>query len=158
EGTAFQTFDWLWKWQRHIGAKRGTRPAIVVGRDAAGGLDFIFPFAIESFAGVRRLTWLGASLCDYNGPLLSRGFANRIGSAFPPLWRKILSLLRAQSQFAFDLVDLPKMLATVGNQPNPFFSLDVHANPSGAYLATLGDNWDVWYATVRSGPTRKKER
>ncbi len=158
DGTAFQTFDWVSKWQRHIGGVGGTRPAIVVGRDAAGAIDFIFPLAIESTGGVRRLTWLGAALCDYNGPMLSRGFTRRIGAAFPPLWRKIVRLLQAEAKFAFDFIDLPKMLSTVGGQPNPFFALDVHPNASGAYVATLGETWDVWYAAVRSGPTRKKER
>src|SRR5262249_40961879 len=39
--TAFQSFDWLAAWQRHIGARCGTIPAIVVGRDADGELLFI---------------------------------------------------------------------------------------------------------------------
>src|SRR5665811_2193096 len=30
DGTVFQCFDWLATWQRHIGARNGVRPAIVV--------------------------------------------------------------------------------------------------------------------------------
>src|SRR6476469_4114509 len=31
--TVFQTFDWLAAWQRHIGMRNATAPAIVLGRD-----------------------------------------------------------------------------------------------------------------------------
>src|SRR5438132_11237532 len=36
DGTAFQACEWLAKWQRHIGARHGTTPAIVLGRDPGG--------------------------------------------------------------------------------------------------------------------------
>ena len=57
----FQSFHWLAKWQRHIGARRDTRPAIVLGRAADGGLLFVLPLAIETHGVIRRLTWLGSS-------------------------------------------------------------------------------------------------
>jgi CelD/BcsL family acetyltransferase involved in cellulose biosynthesis len=158
DGTAFQSFDWLAKWQRHIGAAEGAVPAIVVGREAGGAPAFILPLAIEKAGIARRLTWLGAALCDYNGPLLAPGFSERIGTGFPALWRQIQRLLSAHAAFRFDFVDLPKMLDSVGAQRNPFLDLQVHANPSGAYVATLGGDWESWYAAKRSGPTRKKER
>ena len=159
DGTVFQTFDWLSTWQRHIGNLGGTVPAVVTGRDASGALLFLLPLAVERRAFARRLTWLGADLCDYNGPLLSQRFTERFGATwFPALWQEILGLLRSDPRFRFDYVDLPKMLDTVGSQPNPFVSLEVHSNPSGAYVATLGTDWDAFYAANRSGPTRKKER
>src|SRR5262245_44050797 len=43
--TAFQSFDWLANWQQHIGARRGTLPAIVLGRDDRGQLLFILQLA-----------------------------------------------------------------------------------------------------------------
>ena len=46
--TVFQSFDWLAKWQQHIGARNGTVPAVVLGRDADGHLLFIFQLAIEA--------------------------------------------------------------------------------------------------------------
>ena len=159
DGTVFQTFDWLSTWQRHIGNLGGTVPAVVTGRDASGALLFLLPLAVERRAFARRLTWLGADLCDYNGPLLSQRFTERFGATwFPALWQEILGLLRSDPRFRFDYVDLPKMLDTVGSQPNPFVSLEVHSNPSGAYVATLGTDWEAFYAANRSGPTRKKER
>src|SRR5262249_31828069 len=54
--TVFQTFEWLAKWQQHVGNLRGTRPAIVLGRDALGELLCILPLAIENKGPIRRLT------------------------------------------------------------------------------------------------------
>jgi len=159
DATVFQTFDWLARWQRHIGALNRTVPAIVIGRDAGGATLFIFPLAVEKSGAAHRLTWLGATLCDYNGPLLGKQFAGRVSSdRFPALWLEILRLMRAHPRLGFDFVDLPKMLETVGAHGNPFVGLDVHPNPSGAYVARLGSDWETYYAAKRSGATRKKER
>lgn len=157
DGTVFQTFDWLSTWQRHVGAPRRVRPAVVVGRDGQGGLLFIFALSVERARGVRRLTWLASGLCDYNGPLLARDFAAQVGDGFAALWRNILTLLGAQG-YRFDYVDLSKMLETTGSQRNPFFDLNLTPNPNGAYVANLGDVWEPYYTAKRSGPTRKKER
>ncbi len=155
--TVFQSFDWLAKWQQHIGTPRGTLPAIVVGRDACGEILFILPLAIETHGPVRRLTWLGSELCDYNAPLLAPHFSSRIRD-FTVAWNDILRLLRTDARSRFDFVDLQKMAETVGSQHNPFLSLDVLANASSAHVATLGSNWDEFYKAKRSSQTRKKER
>ena len=157
--TAFQTIEWLAKWQQHIGARRGTVPAIVVGRSAIGRLLFILPLAIEARGLVRRLTWLGSDLCDYNAPLVRAGFSDQLGAeGFAPLWQRITELLRASPRLHFDVVDLPKMPEKIGEQKNPFLDLPTLVNPSGAYVAILGSDWESFYAAKRSGPTRKKER
>lgn len=157
--TAFQCFDWAGKWQHHIGMRNGTRPAIVLGREADGKLLFIFPLAAERRFLVRRLTWLGSELCDYNGPLLARRFAESVpADRFTALWNEILLLLHAYPPLRFDLIDLPKMTAEVGGQKNPFAALTPTLDPSGAHLANLGTNWDAFYASKRSSATRKRER
>src|SRR5262245_4727123 len=66
--TVFQTFDWLAAWQCHIGRLEGAVPAIVAGRRADGELLFLIPLAVTPGL-VRRLTFLGSDLCDYNAPL-----------------------------------------------------------------------------------------
>src|SRR5437667_5237325 len=68
--TVFQTFDWLAAWQRHIGLQENVAPAIVVGRQPSGEILFLLPLAVVPGA-VRRLTFLGCGLCDYNAPLLA---------------------------------------------------------------------------------------
>ncbi len=157
--TAFQTYGWLAKWQQHIGTRNGTVPAIVFGREADGRLIFILQLAIERRGGARRLTWLGSELCDYNAPLLAEGFWRRLeGVQFVALWHEIVKRLRAEPKFRFDLIDLQKMPETVGAQRNPFLNLAVSPHPSGAYIATLGENWEQFYSAKRSSSTRKRER
>src|SRR5262245_626374 len=69
--TVFQSFDWLAAWQRHIGAQRGTVPAIITGSDGDGELLFILQLAIETGRSGRCLAWLGSQLWHYHPPLLA---------------------------------------------------------------------------------------
>jgi hypothetical protein len=145
--TVFQSFDWLANWQRHVGAVRGTVPAIVVGREVDGEILFILQLAVETLGPVRRLTWLGSQLCDYNAPLLADHFSARVSAErFLLAWRDVIALLQSDPRFRFDLVDLEKMPECVGEQRNPFIDLNVCAHPSGAYVADLGREWDEFYA------------
>ena len=156
---AFQHHVWLTKFQQHIGSRRGTRPAIVFGRDASGSLLFILPLAIEAHGPFHCLTWLGSELCDYNMPILAKDFAQTVpADRFATLWSDTLVLLRNDPRFRFDWIDLQKMPDAVGDQKNPFVGLDVAVHPSGAYVATLGRSWDAFYAEKRSASTRKRER
>jgi CelD/BcsL family acetyltransferase involved in cellulose biosynthesis len=157
--TVFQSFDWLARWQRHIGSLRGVAPAIVLGRDQGGELLFILQLAIEPGGGVRRLVWLGYQLCDYNAPLLAKTFSERIpAGAFTAIWQRAMAQLRSDPRFRFDLIDLQKMPETVGAQRNPLLELNVMPHPSGAYVATLDRDWEGFYAAKRSSSTRKRER
>src|SRR5436190_15799031 len=89
--TVFQSFDWLAAWQRHIGARCGTIPAIVVGRDADGQILFILQLAVETQGLTRRLTWLGAQTCDYNAPLLAEHFSDHMSAErFVLAWRDVV--------------------------------------------------------------------
>jgi hypothetical protein len=156
--TVFQSFDWLAAWQRHIGARRGTVPAIVLGRDADGQLLFILQLAIETHGLTRRLTWLGSQLCDYNAPLLAEQFSGRMSAErFGLAWQDVIKLLRANPRWQFDMIDLQKLPEAVGAQRNPFLDLRVLAHPSGAYVANLRRTWDEFYAAKRSSSTREKE-
>jgi CelD/BcsL family acetyltransferase involved in cellulose biosynthesis len=158
--TPFQSFDWLATWQSQIGALTGVTPAIVIGRDPGSGIiQFIFPMAVEGRGMMRRLTFLGADLCDYNAPLFAAEFAATLTPpAFLRLWSAITRRLRADPRFGFDLYDLRKMPETLGGTRNPLLALRVRLNPSRAYATTLGNEWDAYYAERRSAATRKTER
>ena len=157
--TVFQTYDWLAKWQFHIGRRRGIRPVVVTARDAQKRLIFILPFAVETRGVFRRLIWLGRDLCDYNGPLLGPDIAGNLDSArFRLLWNEVIGRIRESAQMRFDLVDLDKMPDVIGASANPFAGLDVLPHASGAHVATLGGDWEKFYAAKRSSATRKKER
>jgi CelD/BcsL family acetyltransferase involved in cellulose biosynthesis len=159
DATVFQTFGWLATLQQHVGAPKGSVPAIVIGRDGRGDILFILPLALEPHGPLRCLTWLGSELCDYNAPLLARDFAQQVDAAtFGRLWGEALTRLGADARFRFDWIDLQKMPDTVGAQHNPLVDLDVALHPSGAYVATLNGDWESWYAGKRSASTRKRER
>jgi CelD/BcsL family acetyltransferase involved in cellulose biosynthesis len=132
---------------------------VVIGRETDGAIVFLLPLAIERRHGVRRLTWLGSALCDYNAPLLAADFTQRIGpEGFVALWRDITQRLQSHPHLGYDAIDLQKMPEQVGRQANPFMQLAVTAHPSGAYLTALGDNWDKFYAAKRSSSTRRRDR
>lgn len=157
--TVFQTFDWLSTWQQHIGARHGVRPAIVVGRDAVGGIVFLLPLSTRSSGFARELTWLGTELCDYNAPLLAADFLSLVDAEqFKQLWRSIEQHLQSEPRLRYDLVRLEKMPATVRAQANPMLALGVTLNPSGAYATPLAESWDAFYAAKRSSTTRRRDR
>lgn len=156
--TVFQSFDWLALYQHHIGRPMGVMPAIVAGRRASGELVFLAPLAVVPGL-VRRLTWLGSELCDYNGPLLAADFSEAVTQAqFRELWSEICRQLQRQPQYRHDLVELKKMPETIAAQPNPFVRLDVRLNPSGAHLMSLNGTWEEIYNAKRSSATRRRDR
>ena len=159
DATVFQTFDWLACWQHHIGARHGVRPAIVVGRDTAGAVLFIFPLAVGAGRLARELMWLGSELCDYNAPLLAPDFGESVDRArFLALWGAITQRLQDHPHLQFDLINLTEMPERVGAQANPFLNLPVTINPSGAYLTHLTGDWESFYAAKRSSSTRRRDR
>ena len=159
DGTVFQCFDWLATWQRHVGVRTGVTPAIVVGRDGAGNILFLFPLAIRAAGSARELAWLGSDLCDYNAPLLAANFSDRIDRAhFLALWQNITQCLQDHPHLRFDYIDLEKMPETVAAQPNPMRHLAVTLNPSGAYLCHLTGDWETFYDAKRSSHARKGDR
>ena len=98
-------------------------------------------------------------LGNYDGPLLATSFsAHPAANSFAAVWRSILVLLQSDARLRFDLVDLPKMPELIGTQQNPLLQLGVLPNRSGAYVATLGSDWEDYYNAKRSPSTRKTLR
>ena len=157
--TAFQTFDWLATWHRHIGQRDGVRPAIAVGTYADGTTALILPLAITATYGVRRLSWFGQEHCDYNAPLLARDFSRRVSpDRFLAAWQALRRQMQRDPRLRHDWIALEKMPQSVGAQLNPFTVLDVTINASGAHLTQLGDDWEKFYYTKRSSATRRRDR
>jgi len=156
--TAFQSFDWLSHWCRHVGNAQGIRTAVVIGRGPNGELLLLLPLAIKPGV-VRRLTFLGDGLCDYNAPLLAPEFAARLaGGDVRALWRDIRRLIQREPDLAHDIVELTRMPESVGGSANPLLQLPVSLNPSGAHLTCLAGTWDEFYMAKRSSATRRRDR
>ncbi|HET7132098.1 MAG TPA: GNAT family N-acetyltransferase, partial [Gammaproteobacteria bacterium] len=144
-------------WQRHVGARRGVRPAIVFGRERDGAVLFMLPLAIQPSGFVRELVWLGMDLCDYTGPLLAPDFTERVDRAcFSAAWNALAERLAAVTRF--DMIRLEKMPERVGPQRNPMLALATRRNANGAWLTPLGSSWEEFYAAKRSGQTRRRDR
>ena len=159
DGTVFQSYDWVSLWQHHIGRRNGVQPIVVTGHDRQGQLLFLLPLGIEHGGLVRRLTWLGTMLCDYNGPLLAPDFGARVDAArFRELWSAICGRLQGHPQYRFDVVHFDKMQRVVGSQPNPFVGLGVIPHANGAYVTRLGADWESFYTEKRSSATRRRDR
>jgi CelD/BcsL family acetyltransferase involved in cellulose biosynthesis len=157
--TAFQTFEWLSAWQRHIGVRNGVAPCIVIVRDRDDGILMILPLAVQRAGLARELTWLGAELCDYNAPLLSPHGGERLEHAqFEALWHEVLRRVRENPRLRFDMVRLDKMPEMLRCQPNPMLALPVMLHPSGSYATPLAETWDAFYAAKRSPSTRRRDR
>ena len=157
--TAFQTFEWLSAWQRHVGARTGATPCIVVARDADGAPLFIVPLAVCTSCFARELIWLGSDLCDYNAPIFARDALDRLRRAdFVALWNNIASLLQRDARSRHDLVRLDKMQPVIGGHPNPMLGLSTSLNPSGSYVTPLFGSWDEFYKAKRSSSTRRRDR
>jgi D-aspartate ligase len=159
ELTAFQTFEWLAAWHRHIGGRDGVVPVIVVGHFADGTIAFLLPLAVEPRRSPRRLCWLGQELCDYNAPLLARDFSQRVSAdRFLALWREVLAQLQSIAELRYDWIEFEKMPQTVGVQANPFINLGVMPNANSAHMTQLNDNWEAFYRARRSSATRRRDR
>ena len=161
EGTAdctpFQTFDWLFAWQRHVGTAKGITPAIVIAR-RGDQLLLLLPLGIARRGFARCLTFLGDVLCDYNAPLLAPDFAKLAPDGFLSLWHDIHRLLQEAPATRHDLITFDKMPAKVGRQKNPMLALNVQLNPSGAYETELPADWEPFYSSKRSSSTRRRDR
>lgn len=157
--TAFQTFDWLATWQWHIGARRGVRPVIAVGRFGEGDIAFILPLCIVPGHLARRLCWLGQDQCDYNAPLLARDFSERVAPQdFLAAWHELQVQMRCEPLLRYDWIEFEKMPEKLGAQTNPFTYLGGTPNRSSAHLARLSDDWEKFYYAKRSSATRRRDR
>ena len=157
--TAFQTFDWLAAWQRHVGARQGVRPVIAIGRYSDGDIAFLLPLCVVPQRLTRRLSWLGQELCDYNAPLLARDFSKRVTpERFLAAWQELQAQIQCEPSLRHDWIEFEKMPQTIGGQTNPFTYLEVTPNPSGAHLTRLGDDWEKFYNAKRSSATRRRDR
>jgi len=157
--TPYQTFDWLAAWQRHVGVCDRARPVIAVARFADGEPAFLLPLAVEPSGATRRLCWLGQDLNDYNAPLLTKDFAQRVPpDRFVAAWREVRARIQRESALRHDWIEFQKMPPDIGGQANPFCQLGVAANPSGAHSAGLAGDWEQFYTGKRSSATRRRDR
>ena len=70
--TAYQRFDLLSAWHRHVGARSGITPFIVVAFDRAGQPLFLWPFGAAQMGPLRLIRFLGSKHSNFNLGLWDR--------------------------------------------------------------------------------------
>jgi CelD/BcsL family acetyltransferase involved in cellulose biosynthesis len=78
--TPYQRFDLLAGWQRHVGARKGIVPFIVIGFDVAGRPLFLWPFGRKQMGPFRVAGFLGSKHASFNLGLWRRDLAGAIGA------------------------------------------------------------------------------
>ncbi len=151
---AFQSFDFLETWYRHIGVHANTDVQIVVVWETSTKPLMILPLGIETNGSLRRLLWLGNDINDYNAPMLADNFGEIVApGGFKKLWNNVLAALPAH-----DLVELMRQPALVGGQANPFMELGGNLNASGAHMTVLDADFDVYYDGKLNGKAKRHAR
>ena len=73
--TPYQRFDFLSAWQRHVGAREGLVPFIVIGYDAERRPLLLLPLALRHAYGARCAGFMGGKHSTFNMALFDRDFA-----------------------------------------------------------------------------------
>ncbi len=72
--SAYQRFDFMAAWQRHLGSAEGVTPAIVVGFDALNAPLVVLPFGLHRFGELKIIGFLGGKHVNFNLGLWRRDF------------------------------------------------------------------------------------
>ncbi len=154
DGFAFQTFNFLETWYEHIGSRAEIDLQIVVAWGSKAKPLMILPLGIEKTGGLRKLSFLGGDLNDYNAPLLAPNFLDHVAPGeFASLWSDIQSVLPD-----YDVAELMRLPAMVDGQPNPLLELGRQLNASGAHMTTLGQDFDAYYDKKRNSKAKRHFR
>ncbi len=151
---AFQSFDFLDTWYRHVGARANIDVQIVVVWEANAKPLMILPLGITTKGSLRRLLWLGNDVNDYNAPILAEAFSDFVAPGqFSKLWNDIVARLPAH-----DMVELMRQPSLVGGQANPFLELGTCLNASGAHMTMFSTDFDAYYDKKRTSKAKRHAR
>jgi CelD/BcsL family acetyltransferase involved in cellulose biosynthesis len=123
--TPYQRFDLLAGWQRHVGARKGIVPYIVVAFDTAGKPLFLWPFGRKATGPVTVARFLGGKHASFNLGVWRRALV-------PAIAKGDLGGILARLAARPDAIDL----FALANQPLEWAGV---ANP----LALLQHQWSA---------------
>ncbi len=151
--TPFQNFDWINAWFESRNQDHKAKPLIVLGFKE-GELQFILPFASETYFGLKRLLWAANEVNDYNCPLIKTEFLPQMSAAtVSKIYRHIGHHVSGID--VFYLTRQPKYLA---GSANPFIGSGVRRSSCGSHSLNLDPNWASLYAQQRSTKSRSRIR
>jgi CelD/BcsL family acetyltransferase involved in cellulose biosynthesis len=112
--TAYQRFDFLAAWQRHVGEREGNSPFIVIAYDGDRRPLLLLPLALRHWHGFRTACFMGGKHTSFNLALWDRDFA---ASATAADLDALLGGIRARA--AVDVLALAQQPLRWRELPNP---------------------------------------
>jgi len=151
--TPFQNFDWINAWFESKNQGQKAKPLTILGFKE-GELQFILPFASETYFGLKRLLWAANEVNDYNCPLIKTEFLPQMSvETVSKIYRHISHYVSGID--IFYLTRQPKFLAGIAN---PFLGSGVRRSSCGSHSLGLDSNWANLYAQKRSAKSRSRLR
>lgn len=158
-GTAFQSFDWVDAWYRHLGKPSGWKVCIAELRadSPEGPTVLLLPLGFRREGLLRVMGYLGGEMIDYQAPLIDPDFARALTPAHAArLWRGFVDILPS-----VDVVRLRRMPAAIGALVNPFATVPGTRHTESAHAALLPATFAEYAVGRDSGllaNTRRKLR
>lgn len=149
--TAYQRFDFLDLWQRHIGEPDGIAPCIAVAFDATDAPAALLPLGRHVSHGLRILGFLGGKHSNFNLGVWRRDIAATVTEAD---LRGLLAALEGHG----DALILHNQPMRWRDTANPLTLLPHHASPSMAYRGPLRPDFEELLKERTSNSTRYKMR
>ena len=151
--TAFQRFDWLRAWQRHIGARQDAEPRIVsVTQENKPVL--VLPLGLFHENGIRVLRFLGGTHSNYNLGVFDRDFMIRADRS---TMRQLMSEM-IDAVGRIDVLELRNQPDTWMGLRNPLSLLPHQSAASNAYATQLQPDFEAFMKAHRGSKGRKKLR
>jgi CelD/BcsL family acetyltransferase involved in cellulose biosynthesis len=147
--SAYQRFDFMAAWQRHLGAAEGVTPAIVVGLDAMNAPLVLLPFGIRRFGALRIVGFLGGKHVNFNLGLWRRDFVASVDATV------LDRLAKALDADALVLRNQPHEWQ--GNR-NPLSLWPHGESPSLGHKGQLKRDFEALIAERLNSSTRRKIR
>jgi CelD/BcsL family acetyltransferase involved in cellulose biosynthesis len=149
--TPYQGYDFLTRWQRHVGDACGVTPLIVVAFNAMGTPLFLWPFGCRKLGALRVVEFLGGKHANFNMALWRRDAAAKIGADD---LRATLSHLAGRA----DLVKLTNQPLTWAGTTNPFALLPQQRSASFGFSGSLVPDFEALLRARTNAAARKKMR
>jgi CelD/BcsL family acetyltransferase involved in cellulose biosynthesis len=149
--TAYQRYDFLKLWQRHIGAPAGITPFIVTGFNSRGAPLFLWPFGCRTIAGLRIGEFLGGKHANFNMGLWDRDVATSVEA---DALREVLDCLAGHA----DVLTLINQPLTWSGATNPFALLPHQRAANRGFSGALIPDYDALLRAHTNSSTRKKMR
>ena len=148
--TPFQGENFLSAWYATL-ITPGTRPLLVDVRDHTGVPAMLLPFVLCDEAGLKFIRFADSGVSDNNAPLLGPSVP-ATKSDMDRAWKAVRAALPAH-----DIMELEKLPALLGDQPNPLTWLSgVQHSVLSMHPLDLNEDWKA-YTRSRTKKFRKEQ-